>query len=307
VKKSAGNPLIIHSIAEFHQIMKLPKPQHPLISITKLHGKMVYPDLPHNKLIHDFYSIYIKKNYKGAIRYGRKYYDFCDGVMSFSSPRQVFTLEPNPDLSQLSGWCLLFHPDFIRNYTLGKLIKDYGFFSYDVNEALHLSDKEEVLVETIFTNILQEYQSPIDTYSHDVMISHLELLLNYSNRFYNRQFITRKPASNDLLASFEEVLTMYFETNQVQQTGLPSVQYISDQLKVSPSYLSDMLKTLTGQSTQQHIHDKLIEKAKQVLTTTTLSVSEIAYQLGFEHPQSFNRLFKSKTNVSPLQFRQSFN
>ena len=305
--KKDTNPLIIHSIAEFHRVMNLPKPEHPLISVTELHGAMVYPDLPENKLIHDFYSIYIKKNYTGAIRYGRNYYDFSDGVMSFSSPRQVFTLEPDTDLTKLSGWSLMFHPDLIRNYGLARHIKTFGFFAYEVNEALHLSDKEETMIDTIFRNMLMEYQSPIDTYSQDVMVSHIELLLNYSNRFYNRQFITRKNAGNDLLANLETILSDYFNTEKVSELGLPSVQYIAQQLHVSPTYLGDMLRTLTGQNAQQHIHNQLIEKAKEILTTTTLSVSEIAYQLGFEYPQSFNKLFKNKTNVSPLEFRQSFN
>lgn len=207
----------------------------------------------------------------------------------------------------LSGWWFVMHPDFIRNYTLSKSIKDYGYFSYAVNEALHLSEKEEVMVTSIMQNIEQEYRSIIDTYSQDVMISHIELLLNYSNRFYNRQFITRKNANNDLLVNVETLLSDYFNSNKVNELGLPTVQYISKQFNISPNYLSDMLRIHTGQSTQQHIHNKLIEKAKDVLSSTALSVSEIAYQLGFEHPQSFSKLFKSKTNVSPLEFRNSFN
>ncbi len=206
-----------------------------------------------------------------------------------------------------SGWSVMFHPDFIRNYPLGQHIKNYGFFSYEVNEALHLSDKENQLMESLIKNMEQEYHSSIDNYSQDVMVSHLELLLNYSNRFYNRQFITRKVASNDLLAKLEVVLTAYFKEDNVQQLGLPTVQYLANELHVSPNYLSDVLRSLTGQNTQQHIHAKLIEKAKEALTTTSLSVSEIAYRLGFEHPQSFSKLFKSKTNISPLEFRNSFN
>jgi AraC family transcriptional regulator, transcriptional activator of pobA len=208
---------------------------------------------------------------------------------------------------KVSGWWLVFHADFILNYTLGKKIKEYGFFSYAVNEALHLSDREEQMLEGIFKNIEQEYQTSIDQFSQDVMIAHLELLLNYCNRFYNRQFLTRKMASNDLLTKLDNILTDYFNNELVQKFGLPSVQYISEQLGVSANYLSDMLRTITGQNTQQHIHNKLIEKAKETLTTTNLSVSEIAYQLGFEHPQSFNKLFKSKTNQTPTEFRTSFN
>ncbi len=217
----------------------------------------------------------------------------------------------------LSGSWLVIHPDFIHHYPLAKSIKDHGYFSYAVNEALHLSEKEEGLVATIFQNIHQEYRSSIDGYTQDVIVSHIELLLNYANRFYNRQFITRKQASHDILTRLEAILTDRFDPEKVQATGLPAraglprglptVQYIPDTLHVSPNYLSDMLRKLTGQSTQQHIHNKLIEKAKEILSTTTLSVSEIAYQLGFEYPQSFNKLFKSKTHLSPLEFRQSFN
>lgn len=197
-----------------------------------------------------------------------------------------------------TGWSLMFHPDFIRNYPLGKNIKNYGFFSYAVNEALHLSDKEDSMIEALIKNIEQEYHSSIDNYSQDVMVSHVELLLNYANRFYNRQFITRKNVSNDLLVKLEDILTEYFGNDGTLHKRLPTVHYLSEQLYVSSNYLSDMLRTLTGQSAQQHIHNKLIEKAKEILTTTSLSVSEIAYQLGFEYPQSFNKLFKSKTKVS---------
>lgn len=185
---------------------------------------------------------------------------------------------------------MIVHPDFIRNYPLEKKIAAYGYFSYAVNEALYLSEKEEAMIETIMKNIEQEYRSVIDTYSQDVIVSHIELLLNYANRFYNRQFITRKNAGNHLLENVEELLTEYFNGSKVSEKGVPTVQYISEKLNISPNYLSDMLRLLTGQSTQQHIHNKLIEKAKEILTTTSLSVSEIAYGLGFEYPQSFSKV-----------------
>ena len=240
------------------------------------------------------------------MKYGQNYYDFDEGIMTFFSPGQVISTVVDEDIA-LSGIWLVIHPDFIQNYALAKSIKDYGFFSYAVNEALHLSDQEEAMITDIMQNIDTEYCSIIDGFSQDVILSHIELLLNYSNRFYNRQFITRKNASNDLLSNLEKLLLDYFNGNKVQEFGLPTVLYISEQLNVSPNYLSDMLRSLTGQSTQQHIHDKLIEKAKEILTTTSLSVSEIAYQLGFEYPQSFSKLFESKTNFSPLEFKNSFN
>ena len=295
-------PKPIHSISELHRFHSFPKPEHPLVSLVKFEDmRHVNIDAP-GGFIFQFYTIAIKRGLKTKIRYGQHYYDFDEGVMSFIAPGQVIG-ENHQDNTELSGWMLVIHPDFLRNYTLSKKIKEYGFFSYELYEALHLSEKEEAMIETIMKNIEQEYRSVIDPYSQNVIISHIELLLNYCDRFYNRQFITRKNANSELLIRLETLLNTHFDT---EQSGLPSVQYVSKQLNVSPDYLSDMLRSLTGQNTQQHIHNKLIEKAKEILTTTSLSVSEIAYQLGFEHPQSFNKLFKSKTSVSPLAFRKSF-
>ena len=305
MKKETNQPYIIQSVSELHRLLELPKPQHPLVSVIDLE-KITCIDESIKSVIYNFYSICIKKNFKGKMKYGQNYYDFDEGIMTFFSPGQIISTELTDNLSLYGIW-LIVHPDFIRNYSLSKNIKEYGYFSYAVNEALHLSEKEEALVTSIMQQIEQEYYSAIDNYSQDVIISQIELLLNYSNRFYNRQFITRKNANNDLLINLEAILTDYFNSEKVRELGLPTVQYISERLNISPNYLSDMLRTLTGQSTQQHIHDKLIEKAKERLTTTSLSVSEIAYQLGFEYPQSFNKLFKSKTDVSPLEFRHSFN
>ncbi|MBC7922452.1 MAG: helix-turn-helix transcriptional regulator [Ferruginibacter sp.] len=306
MKKPTTTPYVIHSIAELHRLLSLSKPKHPLVSVIKLNDlKEACPEMI-GSFLYNFYSICIKKDFKGKLKYGQHYYDFDEGVMTFFSPGQVISSEATDEVS-LSGWWLVVHPDFIRNYPLAKTIKDYGFFSYAVNEALHLSEKEEAMLASIMQSIEQEYHSVIDTFSQDVIVSHIDLLLNYSNRFYNRQFITRKHVSNDLLVNLEAILSEYFNGDEVQKTGLPTVQYISDKLNISPNYLSDLLRNLTGQSTQQHIHDKLIEKAKEILSTTSLSVSEVAYQLGFEYPQSFSKLFKSKTQVSPLEFRHSFN
>ncbi len=255
-------------------------------------------------LLH-FYGISLKKGVSGKLKYGQNYYDFDEGVLAMTAPKQILSVDSSENY-KVSGYWLVFHADFILNYPLGKAIKNYGFFSYAVNEALHLSEKEEKMLKNIFKNIEQEYLTSIDQFSQDVMISHLELLLNYSNRFYNRQFLTRKKEGNDLLSKMEELLDSYFKNDKLVELGLPTVQYFAEKMSVSPNYLSDMLRTLTGQSTQQHIHNKLIEKAKETLTTSNLSISEIAYQLGFEHPQSFSKLFKSKTNLTPLEFRASF-
>lgn len=304
MKKETHQPYIFNSISELHRILQLPKPEHPLVSVINMEDIKCFYDENLASVVYNFYSVCIKKNFTGKMKYGQNYYDFDEGFMTFFSPGQVVATIVPEDM-KLSGWWLLVHPDFIRNYSLSKAIKDYGYFSYAVNEALHLSEKEEAMITATMQNIEQEYRSVIDTFSQDVMISHIELLLNYCNRFYHRQFITRKNASNDLLIRLEEVLSAYF--NNENEKGLPTVLYISEKLNISPNYLSDMLRSLTGQSTQQHIHDKLIEKAKELITTTSLSVSEIAYQLGFEYPQSFSKLFKNKTSVSPLEFRQSFN
>lgn len=306
MKHKNNKHITVNSISELFRVMHLPKPEHPLISLIKLEDATVSGFESTGSLILNFYSISMKRNMKSKFKYGQNYYDFDEGVLALMSLGQVISAD-NSGNEEATGWWLVFHPDFIRNYPLGKTIKEYGFFAYSVNEALHLSDKEEKMLEGIMTNIQQEYHSSIDQFSQDVMISHLELLLNYSNRFYNRQFLTRKTASNDLLVKLDNLLTDYFNGDKVQELGLPSVHYISDKLNVSANYLSDMLRNHTGQSSQQHIHNKLIEKAKDILTTTSLSVGEIAYQLGFEHPQSFSKLFKIKTNLSPLEFRHSFN
>ncbi|GAB4045455.1 helix-turn-helix domain-containing protein [Spirosoma litoris] len=306
MKKEMNQPRLINSILEWHNIASLPKPEHPLISLIHHADVPVVSDEYWKGNVINLYIISIKKDFKGKLKYGKNYYDFDEGTMTFLSPGQVLTVEDD-ESRDCSGWSLLIHPDFIRGYPLEKTIKSYGFFSYEVTEALHLSDKEDALMESLIRNIEQEYHSSIDSYSQDVMVAHLDLLLNYANRFYNRQFITRKHASHDLLTNLEGLLTDYFNSTKVQEMGLPTVHYISDALNVSPNYLSDLLRKLTGQSTQQHIQNKLIEKAKESLTTTSLSVSEIAYQLGFEYPQSFNKLFKSKTQLSPLEFRHSFN
>lgn len=296
----------INSVSELHRLIGLPKPLHPLISLIKM------DDLEHSNNKEkvnfnlNFYGISLKKNLKGKLKYGQNYYDFDEGVLGMTAPQQVLTVSSQENY-EVSGWWLVFHNDFILNYPLGKTIKNYGFFSYAVNEALHLSDKEEKMLEIIFKNIEQEYQTSIDQFSQNVMVSQLELLLNYCNRFYNRQFLTRKTASNDLLSKMENLLDEYFNSHKIIEQGLPSVQYFSEQLNISSNYLSDMLKTVTGLSTQQHIHNKIIEQAKVILSTTNLSVSEISYKLGFEHSQSFNKLFKNKTNLTPMEFRASFN
>lgn len=299
-------PHRIKSISEFHQLRGLPKPEHPLISLVDYAAIKHTPDVTSVSWVLDYYSISIKRGINGKMVYGQQQYDFDEGVMFFISPNQVFKIEVEPGpASERSGWMLLIHPDFLWNTPLAKTIKQYEYFDYSVNEALFLSEKEEAIINNIIQNIQQEYHSNIDKFSQQIIISQIETLLNYAERFYHRQFITRKISSHKILNRLEDILTDYFNSDESMK-GLPTVQYIASTLNVSAKYLSSLLKVLTGQTAQQHIHEKLIEKAKEKLSTTALTVSEIAYELGFEHSQSFSKLFKSKTKLSPLEFRQSF-
>jgi AraC-like DNA-binding protein len=288
--------------------MGLPKPEHPLVAVIHFDNIKRLPPEKAKSLVFDFYSIAIKRSFNDQIRYayGQQEYDFDEGIMFFMAPDQVFSITSNEEFKH-TGWMLLIHPDFLWNTSLAKKIKQYQYFSYSVREALHLSEKEENMVSRIMQNISHEYHSSIDKFSQDIVVAQIELLLTYAERFYQRQFITRKIANHKILDRLETILGEYFNSNALEQNGLPTVHYIAELLNLSPTYLSELLKNLTGQSTQQHIHDKLIEKAKLRLSTTSLSVSEIAYELGFVHPQSFSKLFKTKTNLSPLEFRQSFN
>jgi len=306
MKKHSSPPNIVSSISALHKNANLPRPLHPLVSVIKLSEVTTRNDASAHAIAYSFYSINIKKNFDGKIKYGQQYYDFDEGMMTFIAPGQV--LKMDGDLpNQMEGYSLFVHPDFFTGYPLAAKIKQYGFFSYAVHEALHLSEIEEQMIMGIMKNVSREITTSIDTFSQDLIVSHIDLLLGYANRFYNRQFITRKPANSDVLTKLETILDAYFSGDQLSETGPPSVQYLADQLNFSPKYLGDMLKAHTGQNAKQHIQNRLIEKAKQLLTTTSLSVSEIAFMLGFDYSQSFNKLFKNKTNLSPLEYRASFN
>jgi AraC-like DNA-binding protein len=302
-------PLCIKTITEYHRLAGLPKPEHPLISVINLESVQRPPANGQVSLIFDFYSISMKRVCDNTTyKYGQQTYDFDEGVMFFMSPGQVFGYESDKvSTHKMSGWMILIHPDFLWNTPLAKTIKQYEYFSYSVHEALYLSDKEETMINGIVQYMEQEYRSNIDKFSQNVIIAQLELLFTYSERFYQRQFITRKIINHQILDRLEGILSAYFKSDALAKQGLPTVTYIAETLNVSSGYLSGLLKALTGQSTQQHLHNKLIELAKEKLSTTNLSVSEIAYELGFEHLQSFSKLFKTKTNLSPLEFRQSFN
>jgi AraC-like DNA-binding protein len=303
-------PYRIKTISEFHQLRGLPKPEHPLISVVDFAAFKHQHPSENNPIswVLDFYSISLKRDPGTRIKYGQQEYDFDEGIMFFLAPGQVFRIEVEQGSAQKrSGWMLLIHPDFLWNTPLVKGIKRYEYFGYTVNEALFLSEKEEGTITSIIQNIQQEYHANIDRFSQDIIVAQIELLLTYSERFYQRQFITRKITNHAILDRLEDLLTNYFNSDDLVEKGLPTVQYLAEALSVSPNYLSGLLKVLTGQSTQQRIHDKLIEKAKEKLSTTDLSVTEIAYELGFRHPQSFSKLFKTTTNLSPSAFRNSFN
>jgi AraC-like DNA-binding protein len=301
-------PYRIKTITEYHRLLGLPKPEHPLISVIDVASfKPVALDEPIN-IIFDFYSISLKRDLNATIKYGHQTCDFDEGVLFCMSPGQVWGLQPDKEATKTpSGWMILIHPDFLWSTPLAKSIRQYEYFSYSANEALYLSDKEESMLTGIARYIEQEYHSNIDKFSQKVIIAQLEVILNYADRFYQRQFITRKISSDQTVSRVDDILTQYFNSDALATKGLPTVAYVAEQVNLSAGYLGELLKALTGQNTQQHIHDKLIEKAKEKLSTTLLSVSEIAYELGFEHPQSFNKLFKAKTKIKPLQFRKSFN
>lgn len=284
--------------------MGLEKPYHPLIGLIDLAG--LKNDAGLDAVIFDLYVVSMKRGCD-KLFYGQQKYDFDEGLMAFISPGQVLRGEDNGVPPKLEGWMLFIHPDFLWNTSLAKKIKQYDYFGYSNTEALFLSDHEETLVNGIIGNIKSEYKSNIDKFSQDVIVAQLELLFTYAQRFYERQFITRKITNSRILERMEAVLTEYFNDDDLVSKGLPTVKHVAEKLNVSAKYLGSLLKQLTGQTTQQHIHEKLVEKAKEKLSTTELSVSEVAYELGFEHSQSFNKLFKAKTKQSPLEFRQSFN
>lgn len=300
-------PIKVSSISALHQALGLKRPSNPLVSVFNFDDVRVEPETILSSVITDFYVVALKKDCAGGkCRYGQQYYDFDEGIMYFIAPHQVLQFE-DILLDSVKGFVLVVHPDFLQSYPLASKVKDYGFFSYTANEALFLSEKEEKSIMDIIDNIEQEIDANMDSFTQDLLVSNLDLLLKYCDRFYNRQFLTRKKVNNDLLSKLETLLDEYFRNDQLIVNGIPTVHFVAEKLNLSANYLSDMLRVQTGQTTQQHIQNRMIDKAKELLSTTEMSVSEIAYQLGFEHPQSFHRLFKNRTSVSPLEFRASFN
>ncbi|MBD1431471.1 helix-turn-helix transcriptional regulator [Sphingobacterium sp. DN00404] len=300
-------PTKVPSINALHQFLGLNKPSNPLISVFNFDDVKLEPETILNAITTDFYVVALKKDCAGGkCKYGQQYYDFDEGIMYFIAPHQVLQFE-DVLLNGVKGFVLVVHPDFLHSYPLASEIKKYGYFSYVSNEALHLSEKEENAIMHIIDNINKEIDDNMDAYTQDLLVSNIDLLLKYCDRFYNRQFLTRKKVNNDLLTKLEALLDEYFKNDKLADNGIPTVLFVANELNLSPNYLSDMLRAHTRQTTQQHIQYRVIEKAKELLSTTSMSVSEIAYHLGFEHAQSFHRLFKTRTSVSPLEFRQSFN
>ena len=302
------HPIHIKSIAHFHKIRGLQPPAHPLISVINYGDIREVEEGEMTSFLFDFYLISVKKGLMAQLIYGHQNYDHDSGAMSFMAPHQLLQIKKadvSPEVR--SGWMLLVHPDFLWNSKLATTINGYEFFGYSSNEALFLSDKEEHILKGLVGQIKDEYSSNLDGYSQSIILSHIETLLQYSERFYHRQFLTRQKDTHEISVKMERLLQEYFSSSDCLDKGLPTVQYFADMLHVSPNYLSSLLKSYTGLNAQQHIQDKLVVMAKEKLTTTEASISEIAFQLGFEHSQSFSRFFKSKTNNSPKEFRQLFN
>ena len=296
------------SITQVHQLLGLPAPKHPLISINQEDDRDQKPEISESyynmRYTSDMYAIMYKDSVSGSLGYGRNTYDFQHGTLIFMSPGQVFETPSKEQIRSNKGWGLMFHPDLLRKSTLGENIDSYNFFSYEVNEALHLSEKEENFIFEVVKQIEEEYSQNIDRHSQRLIISNLELLLNYCTRFYDRQFYTRTNFNKDYVSTFESKLKAYFKSDKPSTLGIPPVSFFGKELNMSTSYLSDLLKKETGKSIKEHINELLVDKAKTILLNTNSSIGEVAYQLGFDYPQSFTRLFKNKTGTSPNEYRR---
>ncbi|PKK37457.1 AraC family transcriptional regulator [Siphonobacter sp. SORGH_AS_0500] len=293
----------IETITEMYKMLPKAEVQHPLVAVVDFSS---YQEQINSgmKMTLGFYSIMFKNFCINKMKYGQQMYDFQEGSLICMAPRQLITLdEPSEPIINATGWGLFFHPDLIRGTTLGKAIKEYSFFSYETSEALHLSEKEKNVLTGIIQKIDTELQENIDKHSQTLIVSNIELLLNYCTRYYERQFITRKHVNKDLLTKVEAVLLNYMQSPELSEKGLPTVKYLADQVNLSPNYLSDLLKKETGMNAQDRIHYYLIEEAKDLLLNSDLSISELAYKLGFAYPQYFSRLFKAKTGILPLDYR----
>ncbi len=293
----------IESITEVHKILGIEKPKHPLVTILNHKDIQLNRDMSGVRVSLNLYQISLKKCPSNSFQYGRNSYDFQEGTMIFTSPGQVVSFGEWDQGYVANGWTLAFHPDLIRKSELGRNIDKYSFFSYDANEALHLSDLEKDMIRGLLDKIIMEYSQNIDKHSQKLIISNIELVLDYCTRYYDRQFYTRTNLNNDVVAGFERLLKDYYSTNVALEEGIPTVAYCGTQLGMSPNYLSDLLKKETGRNAQDHIHLYVIDRAKTQLLNSGESISQIAYGLGFDYPQHFSKLFKKKTGMTPAEYR----
>ena len=295
------------TLSAYFDYMRLPNPEHPMLSVLQADGDGFLPCPRESSppITNDCYTISLKKIIKGDLSYGRTKYDFTNGALIFISPRQVLQWDSSVIFEQ-KGFSINFHENFITGTELARQIKRYGFFSYAVNEALHLSPKEEKQIEAIVESINAEYHNNQDAFSKDIIIAQLSTLLKYANRFYERQFLNRKEMASSLLDQFNLQLGSFFESGYLQKNGIPSIEDIADKMSMSQRYLSDTLKKQTGKTTTEHLQLYLIEEAKNILLKPNRSISEVAYELGFEYPQYFSRLFKKKEGVSPSEYRERY-
>ena len=293
----------IETISDMHHVFGLPKPKHPLVSIIRFKNAQIRPEYHQIKCSFGMYCITLKNETIGSMKYGRNSYDFQEGSMVFIKPGQVLSYDGHQSTATDPGWALLFHSDLIRKSELGKTIDDYSFFDYNISEALHISEDEKVSLNEILTKIENEYHQNIDRHSQKLIISNIELILDYSTRYYDRQFYTRTNLNKDILARFENLLKNYYKDENQLEVGVPTVGYCGTALNMSAKYLSDLLKKETGKNTKTHIDDFLINKAKNELLSSTQSISEIAFGLGFDYSQHFSKIFKAKTGISPSEYR----
>ncbi|MCG7968364.1 MAG: helix-turn-helix transcriptional regulator [Candidatus Thiodiazotropha taylori] len=300
-----SNIIHIETISDIHAALGLDKPKHPLVTVIPIDDRIKNYDYGNATYVLGFYQVSLKAGICGEITYGRNTYDFQEGTMVFTKPGQALSFKASKeDLASEEGWTLLFHPDLIRKSSLGNNIDHYSFFSYEIHEALHLSEDERVSITGLVRKIETEYQQSIDRHTQKLIVSNIELLLDYCTRFYDRQFYVRTNLNQDFVTRFENLLRDYFNSEQPLDLGVPSVKYCGERLNMSPSYLSDLLKKETGRTAQQHIQDTVIDKAKNLLLSTNEQISQIAYGLGFDYPQHFSKLFKSRTGMSPAEYRR---
>ena len=295
----------IDTVSDVHQILGLEKPMHPLVSVIPIDQRIVDFDYGDATYVFGFYQVSLKIGISGKITYGRNTYDFQEGTMVFSKPGQAMSFKAGNPLSETGGWTLLFHPDLIRRSELGRNIDSYSFFSYEIHEALHLSDQEKDSLTELVRKIESEYNQNIDRHTQKLIIANIELLLDYCTRYYDRQFYVRSNLNQDIVTRFESLLREYFDSEQSLELGLPTVKYCGERLNMSSPYLSDMLKKETGRTAQQHIQDTIIDRAKTLLLGTDEQISQIAYGLGFEYPQHFSKMFKTRTGMSPAEYRRA--